>query len=365
MTPSIRSSSTPLLGLLALSAAVLLAGCRSTPGAPAAPAVSADTWAVVDGRPITRDDVEKAFRRAPDSAQGLSDEEALTAKLNLLNDLIVQDVVLAKAGSLKIEVPATELDAAYEQAKKNISDEEFQKELAKRRLTADEMREGLRRELLMQKVIAQEVGAKISITDQAVSEFFAANRSQFNVPEEAYHLAQIVITPVAEQNLTNRSGDDASTPQAAMAKAQMLMERLKGGASFGELAIGFSEDAETAPRGGDLGLIPVSRLKQLPPQLRDAVINKAAGSVNVASANGGHTLVLVVSHEAAGQRDLSTPGVRERITEALRGRKEQLLRAAYLTALRTDASVVNYLARRLVEANGAIPAFQPAAPGGK
>jgi peptidyl-prolyl cis-trans isomerase SurA len=365
MTPSIRSSSTSLLGRLALSAAALLGGCRSTPGAPAAPAVSADTWAVVDGRPITRDDVEKAFRRAPDSAQGLSDEEALTAKLNLLNDLIVQDVILAKAGSLKIEVPATELDAAYEQAKKNISDEEFQKELAKRRLTADEMRAGLRRELLIQKVIAQEVGAKISITDQAVSEFFAANRSQFNVPEEAYHLAQIVVTPVREQNLTNRSGDDASTPQAATAKAQMLMERLKSGAAFGELAMGYSEDAETAPRGGDLGLIPVSRLKQLPPQLRDAVMNKEPGSVNVASANGGHTLVLVVSHEQAGQRDLSTPGVRERITEALRGRKEQLLRTAYLTALRTDASVVNYLARRLVEANGAIPTLAPAAPGAK
>ena len=46
------------------------------------------------------------------------------------------------------------------------------------------------------------------------------------------------------------------------------MEKLKGGASFRELAAGYSEDAETAPRGGDLGLVPVSRLKQAPPQLR-------------------------------------------------------------------------------------------------
>ena len=164
------------------------------------------------------------------------------------------------------------------------------------------MREGVRRELLIQKVIAQEVGAKVGVSDQAVTDFFLANRSQFNVPEEAYHIAQIVITPVADPNLTNRSGDDATTPQAAMAKAQMLMDRLKGGAAFAELAMGFSEDAETAPRGGDLGLIPVSKLKQLPPQLRDAVLNKTPGSVNVASANGGHTLVLVISHEQAGQR---------------------------------------------------------------
>jgi peptidyl-prolyl cis-trans isomerase SurA len=353
-----------LVRVLVFPAAALLCACRTAPATPAAP-VSADTWAVVDGRPITRDDVDKAFRRTPEGAQGLSDEEALAAKLSLLNDLIVQDIILAKAKGLKLDVPAADLDKAYEEAKKNISGEDFQKELARRGLSAEEMREGVRRELLIQKVITQEVGSKIAITDQAVSDFFLANRSQFNVPEEAYHVAQIVVTPVREANLANRSGDDATNPQAATAKTQMLMERLKGGASFSDLAVGYSEDAETAPRGGDLGLIPVSKLKQLPPQLRDAVVGKTAGSVNVASANGGHTLVLVVSHEPAGQRDLSTPGIRERITDALRGRREQLLRSAYLTAVRTDAVVVNYLARRLVESNGAIPGLLPAAPGSK
>ena len=42
--------------------------------------------------------------------------------------------------------------------------------------------------------------------------------------------------------------------------------------------------------------------------------------------------MLVVAHEQAGQRDLSMPAVRENITATLRSRKEQLMRAAYLTA---------------------------------
>ena len=96
----------------------------------------------------------------------------------------------------------------------------------------------------------------------------------------------------------------------------------------------------------------MSRLKQAPQQLRDAVLKKAPGTVSVASAGGGHTLVLVVAHEPAGQRDLSTPGVSDRITEALSARREQLLRTAYLTAVRADAKVVNHLARRLVESQG-------------
>jgi len=110
--------------------------------------------------------------------------------------------------------------------------------------------------------------------------------------------------------------------------------------------------------------VPVSRLKQAPPQLRDAVLNKAPGSVNIASAGGGHTLIAVLAHELAGQRDLSTPGVRDRITDTLRGRKEQLLRAAYLTSIRSDAVVVNYEARRLVESQSAVPGILPAAPAG-
>ena len=344
--------------MLALTCA---AACRPT-SAPPATEVPADTWAVVDGRDIKRADVDKAYQRSGNAAQGLAEEEILAAKLSILDDLILQDILIAKAGPLKVEVPDAELDKAFADAKKNIPDEAFQQELTKRGVTAAEMRDGLRRELLTQKVIEHEVGAKITVTSQEVTDFFLANRNQFNLAEEAYHLAQIVVTPVREQQVANRTGDDAATPQAAAEKVKMLMERLKAGENFAELAMGYSEDPETAPRGGDLGLVPMSRLKQAPPQLQAVVLKKTPGTVNVASMGGAHTLVLVVAHEQAGQRDLSTAGVSDRITEALKGRKEQLLRAAYLTAARNDADVVNYLARRLVEGQGKLAGTQSPAP---
>ena len=350
--------------LLALTSA---AACRSKSAAPpaAATTVSPDTWAVVDGRNITRQAVEKAYQRTIDTSQPMSDDEAMTAKLNVLNDMIVQDILLAKATQLNVTIADSDLDAAYNDAKKNISDDAFQQELARRGLTTADMREGLRRELVSQKVIAQEVGAKINVTDKDVDDFFTANRAQFNLPEEAYHIAQIVVTPVREPQQTNRSGDDAATPEAANAKVQMLMERLKAGAAFGDLAVGYSEDPESSPRGGDLGFVPVSRLKQAPPALRNAVMNKAPGTVTVVSEGGAHTIVLVVAHETAGQRDPSMPEVRQRIVETIRARKEQLLRSAYLIAVRTDAQVTNYLARRLVQSQATPASLQPAAPGKK
>jgi peptidyl-prolyl cis-trans isomerase SurA len=352
----------PLVFVGMLAAMTFATACRSTqPQAPPVAQVSADTWARVGDRDIKEEDVEKAFRRTGNAAQTLSQEEALAAKLSLLDDLILQEILMAKARDLKVEVTDAELDKAFGEAKKNIPDEAFQQELTKRGVTAADMREGLRRELLAQKVIDHEVGAKVTVSAQEVSDFFLANRGQFNLAEDGYHLAQIVVTPVRDQQIANRTGDDAATPQAAAEKVKMLMERLKAGASFGDLAMGYSEDPESAPRGGDLGLVPMSRLKQAPPQLRDAVLNKKPGTVTVASMGGAHTLVLVVSQETAGQRDLSTPGVSDRITEGLKSRKEQLLRSAFLTAARTDADVVNYLARRIVETQGKLSA-QAAAP---
>jgi peptidyl-prolyl cis-trans isomerase SurA len=339
--------------LIAIATISLVPACRSTPSVPEK-AVSADAWATVNGREISRTDVEKAYRRVVDPRQTASEEEKLTAQLNLLNDLIGQEILLAKAGTLKIEASEKEIDEAYANARKNIPDEAFQQELTRRGLTAEEMREGVRREVLTQKVLEQEVASKIGVSDQEITDFFNANRAQFNVAEESYHIAQIVITPVRDPQITNGTGDDAITPQAAVAKVKMLMERLKAGASFRDLAMGYSEDPESAPRGGDMGFLPVSRLKQAPPTLRDAVLNKQPGSVNVATAGGAYTLVLVVAHEPAGQRDLTTPGMKERITETLRGRREQMLRLAYLTAARADAKVENHLARRMVEAKGVV-----------
>jgi peptidyl-prolyl cis-trans isomerase SurA len=346
-----------LVVLSLLAAAHVSAACRSNPST-SSRSVSADTWAVVDGREITREDVEQAFRRARDTSQTLSDEEALALKLSLLDELIVQDLLLAKARELKLELPDSELDAAYAEAKKNMTDDAFQQELARRKLSSADMREGLRRQLLSQKVIEQEVASKIDVTDQEVADFYNANRAQFNIAEESYRIAQIVVTAVREAQVANRTGDDASTPQAADAKIRMLAERLKGGTPFRDLAMDYSEDPETAPRGGDLGLIPVSSLKQAPPQLRDAVLGKTPGSVNVVSAGGTHTVVLVVAHEPAGQRDLTMPAVRENITATIRTRREQILRAAYLPSLRDNAEVVNHLARRLVEGHGRLKESQ-------
>jgi peptidyl-prolyl cis-trans isomerase SurA len=338
---------------LVLALATLAGACRSKPAAPTSAApVSQDVWAVVDGREIRREDVEKAYRRAVQPNQPVSEDEATTVKLNLLDQLITQDIMLAKANELKIVLPETELDNEVNERKKSISEEDMNKELAARNLTAADMREALRRDLLTEKLMAQEVTSKINVTDQDITDFFQANKAQFNLPEEAFHLGQIIVTPVRDPGLNNRTGDDAATPQAAVTKVQMVMERLKGGTPFSELALDYSEEPESTPRGGDVGLVPLSALRKSPPKLRDAVLKAQPGSATVVSMDGGHTIVWLVKKLPAGQRDPSMPEVRSDITAALKNRREELLRRAYLDTMQREATVVNHLARRVVESQG-------------
>lgn len=341
------------LALAAIVLAGLAAACHSKP---AAPADSPNVWAVVNAHEITRDDVDKAYRRIEQGGQPLAEDEVFAAKLALLDDLIAQELFLARAKDLKIEIPDAELDKAFAEASKNMPEEAFKQELARRGLTAADMREGLRREMTVQKLFEREVSSKVSVTDQEIATFYDANKAQFNRAEDAFRVAQIVVTPRRENQITNRTGNDATTALESVKKIRMIMDKLKAGDKFSELAADFSEDAQTAPRGGDLGFIPVSVVQKYPPQLRDAVLNAKPGVAKAMGDGKGFIIVLVLGKDAAGQKDLGTPGVKDAISQSLKSRREQLLRSAYGDSLRNGAVIQNVIARRVVESQGKVPA---------
>ncbi|MEO7191558.1 MAG: SurA N-terminal domain-containing protein [Vicinamibacterales bacterium] len=340
--------------LMSLAAGLsLVASCKKA--APPAPAVGPDVWATVDGREIRREEVEKAYRGALEQVPP-SDEDAMTAKLGVLDELISQDILLARAQALAVAPTDAEIDKAFADRKGALTEEAFQQQLRQRGFTADDLKRGVRRELTMQKVMEHEVQSKINITDPDITAFYNQNRAQFNVTEPQVHLAQIVVTPGRDAQITNRLQDDATSPVAAQEKIKMLMDRLKTGAEFAALAADYSEDPQSAAQSGDLGMVPVSALDQAPPQLKAAVGRMQPGTANVISIGPNYAIVMLVSREAPGQRDLSMPSVHDGIRDMLKARKERLLRAAYISAMRSDAKVVNYLARQVVTANGLPPA---------
>jgi parvulin-like peptidyl-prolyl isomerase len=140
------------------------------------------------------------------------------------------------------------------------------------------------------------------------------------------------------------------TPAEVDAKIKMLGEKLKTGTEFATLAADYSEDSQVAANSGDLGLMPMSSLDRLPPQLKATVLKMTPGSANVVSSNGTFAIVMLIERAPAGLRELTSPGVHDGIRDLLKSHKERLLRAAYIAAARDEAKVVNNLARQVLAA---------------
>ena len=340
-----------------LAALVFAPACKKQ--APPGP----DVWAVVNSKEIKRDEVEKYYRsRANREGQEPSQEEALSLKLNILDELVSNEILLERAKKAGLEATDGEVEDKFTEFKSPYTEDEFQRQMKDRKLTVDDLKRDLRRQLSIQKLINREVVAKISITDQDVTDFYSQNRSQFNVAEAQYRIAQIVVTPRKDPNLRNRKNDDAATEAEAKRKIAALAERLSSGADFATLAMDYSEDSTTATTGGDLGYVPESALNQTDPALKKVVLALKPGQTSgVIVMRDNYRILKLVAKETPGQRDLSDPQVQQSIRDTLRNRKEQLLRAAFLATVRDEARVTNYLARQIIESAGKLPAPAPVA----
>ena len=339
---------TVALSLLALLA---LAGCKNT----AAP--GPDVWAVVNGKEIKRDEVEKYYRtRVNPEGQEPSQEEALSLKLNVIDELINNEILMDRAKKASIDASDGEVEDEFTKFKNPYTEDEFQRQLKERGVTVEDLKNTLRRELSIQKLINREVVSKVLISDQDINEFYNANRAQFNVAEPQYRIAQIVVTPRKEPQIRNRKNDDATNEAEAQRKVKMLVDRLNSGGDFSQLAMDYSEDMNSAATGGDLGYVPESALNQSDPSLKKIVLGMKPGQVSSPIVLKDSIRILkLVTREAPGQRGLSDPQVQQSIRDTLRNRKEQLLRASYLAVARDESKVTNYLARQVLESNGKLP----------
>jgi peptidyl-prolyl cis-trans isomerase SurA len=335
----------------AATACALLVSCKKE----AAPGPG--VWAAVDGKDIMSEEVEKNFRsRVNADGPTPSQEEALSLKLNIIDELINSEILLERANKMNLVATDAEVEDKFTESKSPYTEDEFQRKLKESGLTVDDLKGNIRRQISIQKLLNREVVAKISITDTNVSDFYTHNQAQFNITEPQYHIAQIVVTPRPDPTVHNRKNDKAANEAEAGRKAAMLERKLSSGTDFAQLAMDYSEDT-SASTGGDLGFVPESALNRSDPALKKAVLSMKLGEVTQPiPTGGGYRILKMIAKEAAGQRQLSDPQVQQGIRDALRNREEQLLRSAYLAEARDEAHVTNFLARQILESSGKLPA---------
>jgi len=328
-----------LLGLILVS---ILVNCtRRAPD-------GREIWAEVDGKPITRDQVERYYRsRTAAGSEAASPEQALSFKLNILAELIHNQILASHASRARVTVSEAEVDSKIKELEAPYTPEEFRKKLAEQGLDPASLRDEVRQSLIINKLVNKEIVSRLNITDQEIAEYYERNKGAFSTAETQYHLAQIAVTPLAEAQIRNAKNDDAKNPATAERKVRALYARLQSGEEFAVVAQEYSEDPRTAPGGGDMGFIPASAVESNP-ILKQAMASLKPGQFSgILRASDGFHIIKLVGREEAGQRPLSDPKVQSSIRQNLTNEREQLLKAAYLEDLRNQVKVVNYLAQKI------------------
>ena len=336
--------------LLALMAVVLLGGCGSRPP-------GEEVWAEVNGQPILRAEVEKYFQRQVSKLpEPLSGEEALGRKLSILKGLIENEILFQKAAQAGLLASTNEVEARWQELRAPFSDEEYQRQLDSEGMTVAELKQEIHREVSIDKLLEQAVTSGIEVSEQEIADYYEQFKEHFSYVEAQYHVALILVTPRGDREIRNLKNDNARTNAQAQRKTQLLVQRLRAGDDFAELARNYSEDPTTALAGGDLGFFPESSLAESHPALRQAVQRLREGQwFGPVFTPEGYHIVKLLEYEPPGQRELSNPRVQRNIRELLQGHKRQVVEAAYNERARNQARVVNYLAAQILEAHQSSP----------
>jgi parvulin-like peptidyl-prolyl isomerase len=314
-----------LRGLLLLIATISwIASCggeKPSPLPPPAPAA-----ATVNGEAITLAEFEKSLseemalvkRELP-----LKNEEMASLEREVLDNLIRERIMLQHAHALSLSIGDAELEARIEEIRKDY-DGQFDEPFREAGITLPVWKEALRKRMLLEKLIALDVNAKIQVTDEEAERYYNANRKTYATVRRV-RVAQIV--------LPDRD------------RAESILKRLKAGEDFDKVAREVSIGPEAA-RGGDLGFFEWG---VMPEAIDRMVFSLPVGKVSrVAKSPYGFHIFKVLGQEAAGGRKFAD--AREKVIADLRKQAEAEAYKSWIGGLKAKASI--WINRPLLDIRG-------------
>jgi len=282
---------------------------------------------------------QEVQQQAPNDA----DRAFAEKQRDVLRDLIDQQLLLQKGKDLGI-TGDTELVKRLDEMRKQMNletMEDLEKAAQAQGASYEEFKQNLRNQIVTQRVIGQEVGAKLSMNKDEIQKFYNEHRTEMERQEDV-RLSEILIAPKPPVKPAGLDGkpeppteaENEAALTAAHAKAQDLLDQIHKGANFADLAKKNS-DGPSGKEGGDLNYFNRGTLAK---ELEDKVFALKAGDVtDVIRTKQGYVILQVTEHQAAGIPTLKE--AEPRIQDALYMQKLQPALRAYLTTLREQAFI--------------------------
>jgi len=189
-------------------------------------------------------------------------------------------------------------------------------------------------------------GGEVEVTDQQVAEFLAGReeeaRSLYHQRSGVYDVPEQVRARHVLLKLAADAGDEAVTEPEARARG--LLERLRAGEEFAEIAMEFSEDPGSKDNGGDLGFF---RRGQMVKPFEETAYSMEPGSLSdLVRSDFGIHIIRVEEHTLASHTPFETA-------------RETLARELVANEARGDAN--RELAEKLAAAVGGGQSLEAAA----
>jgi len=230
----------------------------------------------------------------------------------VLDGMITEKIMDLRAKELNISVSAAELEDKIKEIKKDYG-KDFFNVLAQENIKYEHWKEDLKKEMLLQKLIAMDVNANIKVSEDEAEDYFNEYRNNYKT-ESRIRVAQIVVRDLA--------------------MAKKIEARLNAGEDFASVAAKVSIGPE-AHRGGDLGFIT----RQIMPEPLDKTIfNLPVNKISpiVQSYYGFHIFKVPESQPA---KIGNFTDIKEEIIADIRSQKEAAAFVNWLEALKIKAVI--------------------------
>jgi parvulin-like peptidyl-prolyl isomerase len=265
---------------------------------------------------VTRADFERELSRELQALEGSpqrTPEQIEPYKQALLETMIERTLLLVAAREAGVVVSPEEVDRRMLALASEYPADSFDAALAQGQTTRTELTRTTRTQLTIEKLFAQQVYARMAVTEDAIRREYDEQAAEFTEPESV-HAQQIVVKGLDE--------------------AKRLQQQLQTGKKFSELARRYSLSPD-AKVGGDLGFV---QRGVMPSQFDDVLFRLGVGQVSdVVSTDYGFHLFKVLEKKPPRKKELIE--VRGQIEQRLLAKLKEEGQREFVKALRAKTEV--------------------------
>jgi len=287
-----------------------------------------DIVARVNGTPIYRKSVREVVQGSL-AVQDKQPDAAAIGKLaaDALDSIIAFELLYQESQTRGITVDDKAVDEEIARTKSAFPDSHaFDAAMKAKGMTMVDLRRDTRKTMAVNRLLEGQIWKDLRVTADQIKDFYEQNKQEFKHPPQ-----------IRASHILIRLPEHAAPAerQAAKKRAADVLDKIKAGGDFAQLAREYSDDAGSKSLGGDLGFFAKGEMVEA---FEKEAFKLAPGQVSgIVETPYGFDIIKVTAGRDAGYESLED--VQDRIREVLNKSARQQRQADFVAELRKKTKV--------------------------